>query len=144
MHEVGHLPGLHGPAFLDDDIVLGKLTGDDEVLLDQQHGRFRREPADGLHHGLDDHRREALAGFIDQQQPVVGDQCTRHRQHLLLTAGQMRARQLDQPLQIGEQLEDKVGLAVEIALLALGDFEVLQHAEIAEDAAVLRHEANPK
>jgi len=92
---------------------------------------------DSFNHLLNNDRRQSFARFVDQEQFIVGYQRPRYRQHLLLPTREIRAGQLDQPLQIREQTEDKILLALEIAFLALGDLQVFQHAQVAEDGAVL-------
>ena len=61
-----------------------------DVLLDQQHrGPVGR--GELPHHGqqaLDDHRREAEAELVEQQQPRAPAERPRDREHLLLAAGQ--------------------------------------------------------
>ena len=62
-----------------------------EILLDEQDGRVRAERANRFHQLLDQDRRESFARFVNQQQPIIGNQGTGNRQHLLLPARQLIA-----------------------------------------------------
>ena len=70
--------------------AVGDLEREVDVLLDQQHrGPVRR--GELAHHGqqaLDDHRREAEAELVEQQQPRAPAERPGDREHLLLSARQ--------------------------------------------------------
>ena len=79
-------------------------------LPDQQDGHFALldQRLQHLLDLLDDHRSEALGGFVHHQQTRIHQQRPRDRQHLLLAAGQLGALAAETLLQIGEQLEDLI------------------------------------
>ena len=133
------LPGVHDPAAGDHDRAVGEPAHDLEVLLDEQdrHDLRRLEERVGdLGHDL---RREALGRLVDEQQPVVVEQRPRHRDHLLLAAGQRAGHLVAALHEVGEELGDE--LAARVAL-PLGEREVLGDGELGEDLAVLGHVAD--
>src|SRR5262249_39582470 len=65
-------------------------------------------------------------------------QAARDGEHLLLAAGQRAARLLETLLQAREASED-VFLAFRIAPAGKADAKILQHRQVREDAAPLRH-----
>src|SRR5690606_35548700 len=57
-------------------------------------------------------------------------------------AGQVTAGQVVQPLEVGEQAEDEIGLAIQVAFFALGDEQVFAYGQVTEDDSLLRHVAD--
>ena len=123
------------------------------VLLDEQDGRARlaerrEEPHDLLH----DEGRQAERRLVAQEQPRPAHQRAADGEHLLLAARQ-RARELRAPLaQHGKQA---IGLvharrrAARRKSRAAGQrvaaqLEVVEHGEVAEDAAPLRHQRDAR
>src|SRR5256885_14739193 len=54
---------------------------------------------------LHDHRRQAERGLIQQQQPRLGHQAPRHRDHLQLTARQRPAERIGKRPDVRKQVE---------------------------------------
>jgi hypothetical protein len=81
----------HHLAVLDDEHAVGQRRRETEILLHQHDGVVALlELADHFAQLLHDHRREAFGYLVEQQQAGTGAQHARHRQHLLLAAGQAR------------------------------------------------------
>src|SRR5256885_5736474 len=59
-------------------------------------------------HRLHDHRRQAERGLIQQQQPRLGHQAPRHRDHLQLTARQRPAERIGKRPDVRKQVEHGV------------------------------------
>ncbi len=83
---------VRDPAVDQHEDAVGHGGGHAEVLLDQQH---RDRPLGGevlehRHHLVDDDRREALGRLVHDEEPRVGEQRARDREHLLLAAGELR------------------------------------------------------
>jgi hypothetical protein len=99
--------------------------------------------AKAANHVVDDRRRQALAGLVDDQQLARLDDRARHRQHLLLPAGQLAGRVVPELFHGGEQREDPLQpRAVDLRGVlgaARGQQHVLLDREVGEDAHVLRH-----
>jgi len=142
LQQIAHHPISYRAPLFDDHVALGQLAGDEQVLFHQDDGALGREPADGLHHLLDDDRRQSLARLVDKQQAVVGHQRPGDGQHLLLPARQVSAGQLDQSLQVGKETKDELFLALQVALAPLGDAQVLLDAQVAKDGAVFGDKAD--
>ena len=135
---------MHHAATVHHRHLVAQLPCEVEVLLHQQDGGVRAlELAEGHDHVLDDGRRQALAGLVDEQQLAGLDDGPGHRQHLLLATGQEARRVLPEPLHGREQAEDPLqtlGVHVLDAPGAPGgEDKVLGHGEVREDAHVLRH-----
>jgi hypothetical protein len=122
--------------------AVGNGGGEAEILLDQQHREAALlDRADGAADLLHNHGREALGGFVEQQQARAGAQDTGDRQHLLLAAGEFRALAGRALLQVGEQRVD--GREVEPAGRdGARQQQVLGDIERGEDAALLGTEGD--
>src|SRR5439155_9367139 len=73
------------------ELALGDRRCHAEVLFDQQDRKpFLFELRERLDEVLDDRRRKALGGLVHDQERRVRDQGARNREHLLLTAGELR------------------------------------------------------
>ena len=70
--------------------AIGDIEGHPHVLLDHQHTApgLIGDVANDREESLDDDRREAEAQFVDEQTPRLGDERSRHGEHLLLTTGE--------------------------------------------------------
>src|SRR5438034_1251362 len=127
--------------FLDDVGAVREPPGELHVLLGQEN----REPAaleggDVLRERAHDHRREPLRRLVQQEEPRVGHQRPRDRQHLLLAAGEARAALAAELPELREEPEDALDRPPAAGPLA--DPQVLDHREVAEDPPVLRHKAD--
>ncbi len=90
--------------------------------------------------------RDALGGLVQQHQERIAHQRARHGEHLLLAAAHPPAQPVAHLAQVGkdaEQLLRRPGGAPLARRLA-AHFEILQHRELAEDAPVLGHIAQPQ
>jgi hypothetical protein len=99
---------VHDPAAIEDDRMLGERQRDPRVLLDHddRHAGVGPQRADHADQVLGDDRRQPLERLVEQQQPRVGHQRARDRQHLLLATRQLVAEVVAPPRQAGEQLVD--------------------------------------
>ena len=139
VEQVGGGPGEDHAAAREHDDALGELADDVQVLLDEQDrhrlGRLGERDRDLV----DDLRREALRGFVDEQQAVLVHERPGERDHLLLAAregaGALGAARVD----VGEQPLDELAAR---PLVALGEPQVLGDGERTEDLAVLGHVAD--
>jgi hypothetical protein len=113
------------------------------VLLGQQHGNAHvAQLAQQLADALDDDRRQAFAGLVQQQPGRVAHERARDGEHLLLAAGQEAALPVRQLPELREELVDALDRPAAGAAAARRDVEVLPYRQLGEDAAVLRHEAD--
>ncbi|WTO56817.1 hypothetical protein OG820_32655 [Streptomyces sp. NBC_00211] len=72
--------------------MLGDRQRQPQVLLDEDHGHaLRGHLADHLAHLGHDRGREAVGGFVEEQQPRVAQQGPGYREHPLLPAGELVA-----------------------------------------------------
>ena len=101
---------------------------------------------------LEDHgRRQALERLVQQQQLDVARHRARHRDHLLLAAGEIIRRDIHALLQAREIFEDPL-LAPHHAVAAVGlaretpEREIFPHRHAGEQPAALRHiaDAHPR
>ena len=108
VEQVGGGPGEDHATAREHDDALGEPADDVQVLLDEQdrHGLGRLGERD--RDLVDDLRREALRGFVDEQQAVLVHERARERDHLLLAAregaGALGAARMD----VGEQPLDEL------------------------------------
>ena len=80
--------------------------GEMDVLLGQEHREaFLLELDDGVGHLLDDDRRDAFGGLVEQHQQRIAHQRASDRQHLLLTAAHMGAAAVGHAAEIGKDRE---------------------------------------
>ena len=86
---------------------------------------------------LHDHRRQPLGDLVEQQQACAGAQNARHRQHLLLAAGQARARAAAPFGQVGKHRVDLVERHAAAAHLRRQQ-QVFLGGQAGEDAALFR------
>src|SRR5215472_1759788 len=92
--DIGVLAQALGRALEDDAAILHDIAmvGDVErharVLLDQKHGQLPlfAQPADDAENLLDQQRRQAERGLVEQDHLGLGHQCPANHQHLLLAA----------------------------------------------------------
>ena len=116
--------------------------GEAEVLLHQQHRETALlDLADGAADLLHDHRRQALGGFIEQQQLGPGTQDAPDCQHLLLAAGEFGALTGRAFLEVGEQRVDFFHRQP-AGRRDRGQHQVLGDVEAGKDAALLRAQGN--
>src|SRR5262245_18523075 len=88
------------------ELALRQRRRDAEVLLDQQDAEpLLLERPEGLDQQLDDRRSEALGGLVHDQQLRVQHQGAADREHLLLSARELRSAV---PLSLGEAWEELV------------------------------------
>src|SRR5437868_11475196 len=84
---------------------VGHRRGEAEILLDQQNREaLGLESCDRASDLLNDHGRQTFSRLVQQQQPRAGAQYPADREHLLLTARELRALALAALLQIREKL----------------------------------------
>src|SRR6266540_3261343 len=126
--------GMHDAALVEHDGVACDPPHDAEVLLDEQDRRQLRQALEHASHLRDERRSESLRRLVDDEQPVVVEQRSSDRDHLLLPAGE-RARTLRRALpQLGKEVIDEV---VARRRVALRKPEVLVDRQAGEDVAVL-------
>ena len=90
--EGGVVCRVHDGALFDDVVPVGQLGADFQVLLDQQDGDARGLDGFELGHDLfDDHRSQALHGFVEHQQLGRVHERPANGQHLLLTTRKLAA-----------------------------------------------------
>src|SRR5215208_5881106 len=81
------------PPVLEQVVAVGERGGEAEVLLGEDDGEAALlQPRDDLAERLDDHRREPLGDLVEEEQPRARPQDPGDREHLLLAAGEPRAR----------------------------------------------------
>ena len=133
-------PGEHHAAAREHDDAVGEGADDVEVLLDEEDRHGLRRLGERGGDLVDDARREALRGLVDEQQPVLVHERPGERHHLLLAAreraGPLRAARDE----VGEELARRARGAARV--VALGEAQVLGDGEPAEDLAVLGHVAD--
>ena len=136
-------------AVHDDVAVVGDPHRLGEILLGHQHGERvlvleLLDRRDGL---VDQQRRQAHRGFVDQQQPRRGHQRPGNGQHLLLAAGH-RSRQLAAPLRQhreGLEREGQVACDLRPGRRAKGaQQQVFLDRELREEPAPLGHQRDPE
>src|SRR5262245_18704998 len=119
-----------------------------DVLLGDEHRQPRTpEPGELRGQHLDDQRRQTFRRFVEEEERRVSHERARDREHLLLAAGQAAGWPVSQRLEMWEQVENPIGrppLAGAVAPRAPRYLEVLANGQIAEDAALLRHVADPE
>src|SRR2546425_12922200 len=127
-------------------VTVGDRGREAEILLDEEDGEaLRLEAPDRRADLLDDHRREAFRGLVQEQQARAGSEDAPDREHLLLAAGQLGALGPEALAQVGEQVEDRP--AAEPARADLGrQHEIFLDAEAREDPALLgaERDAEPR
>src|ERR1041385_6898554 len=97
------------------------------------------EPAADPHHLAHDERREPLELLVEQDDLRIAYQRARDGEHLLLSAGQIRAAAASALLQPREHPIDTLERPLALRRQA-GEDEVLLDVQAAEDAAFLVHE----
>src|SRR3954451_14555022 len=111
-----------------------------DVLLDKQDDRAGAfELADDRKDLLGDHRRQSFAWLVDEQRFWRADHRARHRQHLLLAAGQRRAElfaALTKPWKAAEHVVDRATACRAPAVLPQGEteFQILLNRETRKNA----------
>ncbi len=133
--------------------AVGKRQSRTQVLLHEQDGEpFALKRLQHLDDFLHDHGRQSLGWLVEQEKRGVEEQRPRNRQHLLLPAGELEAEVALAGAQGREQCEDPLErpasrLPIAAVIMAAGareHGEVLSHGQAGKDAALLRHEAEPK
>jgi hypothetical protein len=118
--QLGHAAAVHHAAVVHHRHGVAQGLGHHEVLLHQQDGGLLAlQFAKASMRLLDDRRRQALAGLVDQDQRTRLDDGAGHGQHLLLPAAELAGRVEPELLQRREQAEDPVQpLGVQLAGVA--------------------------
>src|SRR5437764_714465 len=131
----------HDAAVPHDQRAVRDRHRDRELLLDQQHRHAARlERLQVLAHHFHDLGREALGGFVDDDQVRVAHERAAQREHLLLAPGQHTRFGVLPLLQAREHAVHVVERPAPLVLRALlPQHQVLVHRELGEDVAVLRH-----
>ena len=137
----------HGPD-LQHVGVVGQPERQRRVLLHQHHGDppFVDLP-DDPRHLLNQHRRQADGGLVQEQEPGARHQCTTDGQHLLLASGQGPGPLPAPFLQPREMREHAVEVPSHLGLVAAqprAGVEVLLDGEVREDAPALGHLRDPQ
>ena len=118
---------------------------DRQLLLDQQNRHAAAR--DFIEQGtdlFDQFGRQALGGFVDDDQIRIAHQRAAHGQHLLLAAGQDSGGIVPARVQIREQLVDILEVpAPELARALHAQLEILLNRERGEDLPIFRHIADP-
>ena len=138
-------PLMDHPAALQRHRGIGQRQRQIEMVIDDDDGDFLAQPVEGLEQLLDHGRRQALEGLVEQQHPHVARQRARHRDHLLLAAGEIIRRAVEPLANAREIFVDALAGPVHaVAGLALqpAEFEILLDAHAGEQAAALRHIAD--
>jgi hypothetical protein len=112
------------------------------VLLDEQDARSRsqRVRAHDRQQALDDHRREAEAELVEQQQARLAHEGAPDGEHLLLAPGEQADAPRAQRRQGREVLVGALGVQ---ALAAVAEAEVLGDGEAEEQPAALGDVRDP-
>ena len=133
-------------AVLDDIGARRDLERLHDVLLDQQDRHaLAVELADQREHLLDQQRRQAQRGLVEDQQARLGHHAAPDRQHLLLAARQRAGRLRHALAQPREGREDALEIAGAVgpgAAIA-AELEVFPDIHVREDLAALRHVDQP-
>src|SRR6185436_14754588 len=117
---------------------------DVRVLLDDEHRRARllvdasQRREDVAHQD----RRDAERGLVEEQELRARHESQADREHLLLASRERRAVVAQAVLEAREELEDHVHVALDpgrVATHVRAHAKVLEHRQVLEDLAALRH-----
>jgi hypothetical protein len=105
-----------------------------------------RKALKALEDRVDDERREALGGFVEEEERRVAEQRAGDGDHALLAAGEGGGALAEEAAHVGEELEDlrHVPGGGAGASGAARGFEILGDGQAAEEARVLGHEAEAR
>src|SRR5689334_4463761 len=124
--------------------AVGEWRGETKVLLHHDDGvAALAQAADGMRQRAHDDRREPFGDLIEQQQPCTRAQDARERQHLLLTARQVRPLAVAPLAQVGKHLVDLLERQT-ARCQRRRQKQVLFRREARVDATVLRAIAHPE
>src|SRR5581483_3593654 len=134
----------HGPAVLQHVGALDEIERAMNVLLDQQHGHAGAgDPVQGFDDFLDQARRDADEGLIEQEQPRIRHERAADRHHLLLPAAQLAGVLLVLLLQnrkqrehVGERLIQRIAGAARVRAYR----QVLEDGHSGKEPAAFRHQ----
>src|SRR6185437_178304 len=139
MEELAARPGQDDAAGLHDIGTVRQAQRVMRVLLDEEHRDVLLlvDLADHFEDLLDDQRRQAERGLVEQEKPRPAHQGTGDRQHLLLAAGKRAAALHLAALQEGKKREDPPQIFGEMCGIADrgAHLEILEHGHAREDAA---------
>jgi hypothetical protein len=112
--------------------------------LDQHDGGAAGvDAAEHVEELLDDHRRQAQAQLVDQQQPGLEQERLGQSQHLLLAPAEVAGELRHARAQHGEQGQHRLGARGALGAagdVLGGDADVLGDGEPGEDGAAARHQ----
>src|SRR5581483_4885324 len=105
--------GKHDRAAFEDEVPIGELLGEFEVLLDEEDGDVvvGGEGSDDALYLLDEGGLDALGGLVEEEEARAGDECAGDGQLLLLAAGEVAAAPLEHVAQHRKEREDLLGQA---------------------------------
>src|SRR5205085_9835247 len=101
----------------------------------------------GLEDTVDDQRREAERGLVEEQEPWSRKERTRNGELLLLSAGERRGAAIEEAAERREPLAHLLDVAVGLAPVLAhrgANPEVLADGQPAEDPPVLRYQSDPQ
>jgi hypothetical protein len=131
-------------AALDHESAVANRRSEAEVLFGEKHREaFALHGPDRLGHGVHDHGREPLGGFVEQHGVRVAHQGAGDGEHLLLAARHLTGRtapHLGEVREHGEQALRRPGRAPG-PWRPMADLQVLRDRKVREDAPVLGHVA---
>src|SRR6185295_6355928 len=140
LDQVARGPGQDHVARLEHVAAVGDRQRLEGVLLDQQDRRaLLVDLLDRREHLLDEDRREAERGLVEQQQSRLGHERPPDRKHLLLAAGQRPALLGDPLAETGEERQDAVDVGLDRLEIAgeRAHLQVLEDGQPGEDPATL-------
>ena len=136
--QLGSAEALDDLAMLHHVELVRKRRRETEILLHHDDGEaLLAQHPHGARQGLHDHRRKAFGDLVEQQQARACAQDASDREHLLLAAGEPRARAVAALVEVGKKLVDLVDRHAARHQFRR-QLEVLLAREAREDAALFR------
>ena len=132
-------------AALERDGAVGQRQRQVEVVVDDDDRDLVAQLVEALEQLLDDRRREALEGLVEQEHAHVAGERARDRHHLLLAAGEVVGRRASARAMRGKKAKMRSTsqrTPWPVWRLQAAELQVLRHRHAGEEPAPLRHVAD--
>src|SRR5450759_4794549 len=137
------LAAQHNEAGFQDVAMVGHRKPHARILLDKQYRRILPDFRDNPEHRLHDNRRKAERWLVQQQQPRLRHQATRHRDHLQLATRQGPAERIGKRPDIRKQIEHCVRFARKLGFrdpaVRRAEHDVFLHRQTWENPSPFGH-----
>src|ERR1700722_13871441 len=131
--------------FCKNDETVRRALDEVQMLLDDENaGTGPANRVERVDQAVDEHRREALRGFIEKDEVRIGHQGAANRQHLLLAAAEHHSRAVRPLFEHRKQTIDRPEAPIALATGRQAERKVFFDGQVRQNAPTLRRDRYAK